>query len=194
MLATSDDPKRCTEGWGTFMKSRRRDGAGDILAQAKFALTDRETLEMLSVRAQMCAKALVIETIASLPEKWAAKQPQGPGSYWPMPGKADRTIRWDMTVSEIDRLIRAFSKFEPFLYIEGVRHFVRKADTWVTDHDFQPGELVHETNREKVFAALDGLVCLTHFVKADENETKCPATETILVRRFVPSNGSGTSR
>ena len=142
--------------------------AGDIVAQERFDLSERETLEMLSVRSQMCAEKLVIETVADLEDRWSKKRPQTEGSYWPMPAKSDRTISWDMSIEEIDRTIRAFSKFEPFLYIDGVRHFVRKADVWRSDHGFAIGALVHETNREKVFAAQDGLVCLTYFEKASE--------------------------
>lgn len=142
--------------------------AGDIVAQERFPVDARETLEMLSIRSQLCAERLVPDTVDQLAERWAEKRPQGPGSYWPMPGKADRTISWDMTIDSIDRLVRAYSKFEPFLYIDGVRYFVRKVDVWPSDRHYDPGQLVHETNREKVYAAQDGLVCLTHFVRADE--------------------------
>ena len=152
----------------TIHEISERWDAGDIVGQRLFEVGESETLEMLSVRSQLHARELLLETIADLPGRWERRRPQGEGSSWPMPAKADRTIDWGMDVATIDRLVRAFSKFEPFLYIDGVRHFVRKADVWKMAHEFEPGQLVLETNREKVFAARDGLVCLTHYVRDEE--------------------------
>ena len=140
--------------------------SGDILAQAQFGLSDRETLESLSLRSQLLAKSLIREVISDLPRLWNNKRPQGPGSYWLMPKSADRTISWDMTIDEIDRIVRAFSKFEPFLFLDGVRYFVNKVDVWKDDRGLPPGTLVLKSNREVVYAARDGLVCLSQWREA----------------------------
>lgn len=144
--------------------------AGAVLGQEIFSVGDRETLESLSVRSQMAAEELLSKVLFDIENVWAARQEQqGDASYWRMPQKKDRTITWDMPVEKIDRIVRAFSKFEPFVYIKNVRYFVRKVDSWTERHNHEVGSVVHESNREIVFAASDGLVCLTHFQKAEES-------------------------
>lgn len=148
-----------SEGWD----------AGSILGQEILTIGAHETLESLSVRSQMAATDLLSRILSDIEEAWSARTEQkGQSSYWKMPQKEDRTITWEMSVDQIDRIVRAFSKFEPFLYIENVRYFVRKVDFWKENHHFKVGSVVHETNREKVFAASDGLVCLTQYERADE--------------------------
>ena len=142
--------------------------SGDILTQVRFPLTDRETLESLSLRSQLLAEVLVRRVFPDLGNFWAQKKPQGKGSYWRMPKPEDRTITWDMTIDQIDRIVRAFSKFEPFLFLDKVRYFVNKVDVWPDDSGFAPGTLVLESSRERVYAAKDGLVCLSQIERADK--------------------------
>ncbi len=141
--------------------------AGHILAQATLDVSERETLESLSLRSQMLARTMLLNTVADIGTAWANKQPQGQGSYWPMLTRADKLIEWTMPVRQIDRLVRAFSKFEPSVYLDGVRYFVRKIDFWEEAHGLAPGTRVHNANREVVYAAADGFVALSHYVEAD---------------------------
>ena len=142
--------------------------AGHIVLQDKIAVSHRETLESLSLRSQMLARKLVSEFMDDIDKVWNARKPQGASVYWPMPGKKDRTISWEMGVEEIDRICRAFSKFEAFVFIDGVRHFVRKVDFWKEKHMFGPGTVALRGNREVVYATTDGFVALSSYVRADE--------------------------
>jgi methionyl-tRNA formyltransferase len=142
--------------------------AGDIVLQDRIAVSQRETLESLSLRSQMLARRLVTEFMGDIDKVWNARKPQDPGVYWPMPSKKDRTISWEMGVEEIDRISRAFSKFEAFVFIDGARHFVRKVDFWKEKHKFQPGAVALKGNREVVYAATDGFVALSSYIRADE--------------------------
>jgi len=141
---------------------------GDIITQDVLDVADNETLESLSLRSQMLATNLVRETTRDIETRWAQKKPQrGVASYWKMPQRVNRTIDWYQGVEAIERMVRAFSKFEAFVYIDGVRHFVRKVDVWKAECSLEPGTLVHRSNRELVFAASDGLVALSNYAKAD---------------------------
>ena len=142
---------------------------GDIIAQEKFSVSATETLESLSLRCQMVAERLTRRTVGGIEGFWAKKEKQnGPGSYWKMPKATDRTIDWNESVETIERLVRAFSKFEAFLYINGTRYFVRNVAAWKTETFLEAGTLAHRSNRELVFAAKDGFVALSNYVKAEQ--------------------------
>jgi methionyl-tRNA formyltransferase len=141
---------------------------GDVIAQVSLAVSPRETLESLSLRSQILARKMLLEIMQDLPAAWANKTPQAQGSYWPMLRPKDKLIEWTMPVAEIDRMVRAFSKFEPSVYIDDIRYFVRKIDYWEENHSYTPGTLVHQGSREPVFAAADGFVALSHYVPADD--------------------------
>jgi methionyl-tRNA formyltransferase len=146
--------------------------AGDIVSQRKFELSDRETLESLSAKSQMAARDLIQSTMADLESFWEAKRPQsGGGSYWTWPSRVDRTIDFSMDVETIDRIVRAFSKFEPFMYLDGVRYFVRKVDVWKAEHGLPPGTIALKMSREIVYAVVDGFLCLSNYEKAEEHES-----------------------
>lgn len=146
---------------------------GDILMQRSIRVShDHETLESLSVKSQIMAERMLSDLLSSLDMYWTNKKPQGAGSYWPMPSSDDRTIEWHMGVDEIDRIVRAFSKFEPFLYIDGCRYFVRAVNVWREEHNHAPGTLVHVTNKERVYAVNDGLMCLTDYRQNDPSASE----------------------
>ena len=145
---------------------------GDILLQEPFEVFADETLESLSIRSQLRAVSLIKRAMPNMVRLWQEKTSQASGTYWPMPQKADRTIKWDSEVGLIARQVRAFSKFETFLYIDGVRYFVRGVSVWKEQHSLPPGTVAHRTNREVVYAALDGFVCLSYYMRADEHEIK----------------------
>jgi methionyl-tRNA formyltransferase len=143
---------------------------GDLIAQQSIAVRNNETLESLSIRSQMAARLLLSKVMQDLPGAWKDRRPQPQGTAWPMPKRTDRTIRFDMPVGEIERIVRAFSKFEPFLFLEGIRYFVRRVDVWQEDHCLVPGTLVIESSRERLYAAVDGFVLLSSYERADENK------------------------
>lgn len=142
--------------------------AGDILAQHFFDLSPTETYETICAKSQMVARPLLRETINNIETKWANKRPQKEGSYWPRPQKEDRTVTCDMTIAEIDRIVRAFSKFEPYFFIDGQKHYLRQVGLWQETHNFSPGTIVHHMSKEPVYAVKDGFMVLTHYQKAED--------------------------
>ena len=160
--------KRCSEGAVTIHKISPKWDCGDILAQERFPLSGSETLESVSLRSQMVAERLVCQVIDDIGSFWTNATPQEGGSYWHMPKKEDRTIELSMKIEQIDKIVRAFSKFEPFIFLDGIRHFVRKVDVWSGAPGVAPGTRVLTSSRENVYAAADGFVALTHIVRADE--------------------------
>ncbi|MBI3776608.1 MAG: hypothetical protein HY273_13880 [Gammaproteobacteria bacterium] len=152
---------------GVTLHTLARDwDAGDILLQDEIRLSADENLESLSAKIQLCAAPLVRNFLAQPGEFWRNARAQSAGSYQSWPRESDRTVIWDAEVAAIDRVIRAFGKFESFAWIQGRKYFVRDARVWRHAHAYVPGTLVHTMNRELVVAARDGLVCLRHFEPA----------------------------
>jgi methionyl-tRNA formyltransferase len=147
----------------TLHKLDRDWDAGDILLQEEIAVSAAENLESLSAKLQLRAAPLVAKFLANPRDIWRNAWPQSEGSYQSWPQESDRTIVWDAEVASIDRVIRAFGKFESFAWIQGRKYFVRDASVWQQQHAYAPGTLVHVMNRELVVAARDGLVCVRHF-------------------------------
>ncbi|MBS1198282.1 MAG: formyl transferase [Proteobacteria bacterium] len=134
--------------------------SGDILAQQGIEITSRETLESLSARTQILATNLLASVLDDFEGFWKKSTPQGDGSYWPMPTDAEQTIDWSDSVYAIDRKVRAFGKFDTNAVIGESKFFVYDVSVWQETHNFQPGTLIHEMNRETVVAASDGFVCI----------------------------------
>lgn len=147
----------------TLHKLDRNWDAGDILLQEEITISANENLESLSAKLQLCAAPLVGKLLANLSEHWRNARPQPKGNYQSWPREPNRTVEWDADIETIDRVIRAFGKFEAFAWIQGHKYLVRDASVWQQQHTYAPGTLVHEMNRELVVAARDGLVCLRHF-------------------------------
>jgi len=142
--------------------------AGDIISQTEVEIGPRDNLTTLSVRLQLEAARLIGPTVRDIETLWANKRPQVGGRYSPMPKDEDRTIRLDMTIAEIDTIYRAFHRFEPYIYFDGVRHVVKGLDCWQEEHDRAAGTCVRRTPRESTYAVADGFVCLSELVKAEE--------------------------
>ncbi|HYJ82046.1 MAG TPA: formyltransferase family protein [Allosphingosinicella sp.] len=152
----------------TIHEISERFDAGDIIAQTEVEIGPRDNLTTLSVRLQLEAARLIRPTIRDIETLWASKRPQAGGRYSPMPKDEDRTMRLDMTVAEIDRIYRAFHRFEPYIYLDGVRHVVKGLDCWQERHDLAAGTCVRRTPRESTWAVADGFLCLSELVKAEE--------------------------
>lgn len=151
----------------TLHEVSKRFDEGDIILQSEISVLSNETLETLSIRMQLTARDLLARFLKDHEALYKDKKPQIGGEYWPMPKAEDRTIDWNQDIETIDRMVRAFSKFETYCWIEDKKYYVRKADCWVEEHLYQPGTLVHETNLERVYTAKDGFVCLSDWRKAD---------------------------
>ena len=147
----------------TLHKLDRNWDSGDILLQEEIKMSADENLESLSAKIQLRAAPLVGKFLVNPGEVWRNARPQSEGNYQSWPREPDRTVLWDTDVATIDRVIRAFGKFESYAWIQGRKYLVRDATVWQQAHAYTPGTLVHEMNRELVVAARDGLVCLRHF-------------------------------
>jgi methionyl-tRNA formyltransferase len=143
--------------------------AGDILNQTVLDVPDRETLDSLSLRVQMAAADCLTTVVNNIEHSWKNKRQQVDGTYWQMLGNQDRTISWDMPIEKIDRIVRAFSKFDAFVFIDNVRYFVQRVDVWKEEHRLPIGSVAFRGSREVVYAARDGFVALTSYARADED-------------------------
>jgi methionyl-tRNA formyltransferase len=138
--------------------------SGDILLQEAFPVTERENLETLSSKSQILAIRLVDELHRNFFTYWENARPQeGGGSYWKRPSSDDRMLFWDKGIDYIDRVVRAFGKFDSFAVFDNKEWIVQDATVWKENHSYEPGKIVHRTSREVVLSASDGFVCLRAF-------------------------------
>lgn len=147
----------------TFHKLIDKMDSGDIILQKKFRVNDREDLETLSCRCQLLAKQMMEELLPNISQLWNNAVPQGEGEYWEYPSDEEMTFDGSMEVDKIDRIIRAYGKFDSCVKFNGKSWLVWDANCWKETHNYQPGTIVHETNREYLMAVKDGFVCLRFF-------------------------------
>lgn len=140
--------------------------SGDILAQNSYPVNRNETLESLSCKAQMTAKELFRNFIRDYVKGAVSAQRQsdlGEGEYWPTPSFEDRTFDWSHSVDQIDRIARAFGRFNSFATFANKEWIIDSVDVWKQNHNQPIGSVVHRTSREVVVAASDGYVCIKVF-------------------------------
>ncbi len=137
---------------------------GDILAQQRVHIGPLDDLETLSMKLQMVAPTILTDLLNGLDKAWMNATPAHErGSYWPMPTPEDRRLDWRLTVEEVLRIVRAFSKFETTAVVNETLYVVTRANGWVEPHVETIGSVVHESNKELVVAVSDGFVCLQEF-------------------------------
>ena len=144
----------------TIHKLTDKFDSGDILIQERFEVFPREDLETLSCRSQMLAKELIEKLFNNYDSYWNNAVKQVGGEYWNYPTDDEMTFSGEMTVDEIDRIVRAYGKFDSCVRFQGKTWLVWDVNCWQEDHNYKPGEVVHQTNREYVMAAKDGFVCM----------------------------------
>ncbi|MBX7227757.1 MAG: hypothetical protein K1X55_17105 [Chitinophagales bacterium] len=137
--------------------------AGQILIQEAFDISSNENLESLSCKSQIVAKRLTSLLLNDFNFYWENSKPQSGGEYWKAPTFDERTIKWTDTVEKIDRISRAFGKFDSFVEFDNKEWIVKDLTVWKEIHNFEIGFIVHKTNKEVVIAASDGFVCLRYF-------------------------------
>lgn len=144
----------------TFHKLSSEFDTGEILLKSNIVLGEREDLETLSAKLQMTAKTEISNMIDRLPRLWENASPQTDGGYWPMPQKVDRTLEWNKPLLEIDRVYRAFGKFESVAEVDGREIWISEMSGWLEKHPYGPGTVVHKTCKELVIAVGDGYVII----------------------------------
>ncbi len=141
--------------------------SGDILLQGKFDILPREDLETLSCRSQIMAKKLIKKLFTDYETYWENSVKQIGGEYWNYPTDEEMTFSGEMTVDEIDKIVRAYGKFDSCVKFQGKSWLVWDVNCWIEHHDYTPGEIIHQTNREYVMAAKDGFVCMRFLCEED---------------------------
>jgi methionyl-tRNA formyltransferase len=139
--------------------------AGDVLLQTPFSIAADENLESLSCKTQMFATQALAVVMEDFARKWNNAKPQDPSNalVWPMPRRSDRTLEWNKSVSELNRIGRAFGKFGSYAYFDDNWWCVYDLKAWQQTHQEPLGNVVHKSNTEMVIAARDGFVCLRMF-------------------------------
>ena len=154
----------------TIHKLSQEYDAGDILLQESFPLMADETLESLSAKAQLLAKKLLVKVVADFDYYWGDAQPQtGDAIEWGLPDKAQRTLDWNLSIENLDRICRAFGKFGCFATFNNNNWIVFKLNAWKQSHTYAIGSVIHKTNTEMIVAARDGLVSLLYFEPDPDN-------------------------
>ena len=141
--------------------------SGDILIQGKFPILPREDLETLSCRSQILAKQLLTELFSDFDNYWNNAVEQLGGEYWNYPTEEEMTFSGEMTVDEIDLIVRAYGKFDSCVKFLGKSWLVWDVNCWKEQHNCTPGEIVHKTNKEYVLAAKDGFVCIRFLIEEE---------------------------
>jgi methionyl-tRNA formyltransferase len=155
--------KGLSESGVTIHKISEEFDSGDILIKKAFTISSNENLESLSCKSQIVAKEILINLLADFISMWKNATPQGEGEYWAMPTFDERTLNWNLPVIQIDRIARAFGKFDSLATFNSKDWVVQDLTVWAEKHNFTPGTLVHATNREVLVAGLDGYVCIRFF-------------------------------
>lgn len=137
--------------------------SGPILVQDKFRVLENEDLETLSCRSQLSAVKALKELLSDFDNYWQNALTQGEGEYWEYPSDETMTFNGNMKVEEIDRIIRAFGKFDSCAEFLGKKWLIHDANCWKEDHSYTPNTVVHVTNKEVLLAAIDGFVCIRYF-------------------------------
>ena len=81
---------------------------GDILLQEDFPISESDTLDDYMAKANALVPPLVRHLVRHLPDCLKNAKPQGAGRYLAAPTAEDMTVKSGMTVSEADRILRAF--------------------------------------------------------------------------------------
>jgi methionyl-tRNA formyltransferase len=140
--------------------------AGPVVVQKSFAVDERENLETLSCKVKLAALEVMrtfLADPASLMARGIDQSSLGMAEYWPRPTNEERTLDWNMPVRSIDRIARAFGKFNSFATFDDAEWIVDDVSVWEASSIEPPGTVVLRTPGEVVVAAKNGYVCIRVF-------------------------------
>lgn len=152
----------------TIHKLTKHMDSGDILLQEEFLISEREDLETLSCKSQLLAMKLLRNLMDNFDVYWGNATSQVEGTCWPMPSDHEMTLDWNLTVKELDKIVRAFGKFDSCAQFDDRMWVVQDINGWEEKHSFKPGQVVHRTNKEVLIAVKNGFVCLRFFEEDTE--------------------------
>ena len=155
--------KELKESGVTIHKVSSEMDAWDILGQQPFAISSNENLETLSYKIQILAKDMIVKLCQNIDTSWSNATPQWEWSYRPLPTRDERTIDRDSDIRTIDKVARAFWKFQCCATWDHIDYVITDLTTWSEHHTYTPWTVVHKMNKELVIAAKNWLVCIRHF-------------------------------
>lgn len=122
----------------TFFKMDEGVDTGDILLQKEIPINKTETATTLYDKVNQAHIALVGRCMHSIKEGELEGQPQdeSAATYWPGRKPEDGRITDDMTVEEVDRLVRATTRPYPGAFVEreGEKIIIWSGTTTVDEH------------------------------------------------------------
>ena len=144
----------------TFHKLSDEYDCGDIIYQQKVTLNNDETWETLVARLHIQVPIYLDELLSNFDDYYNKAQPQKKGSYWPKIELQDRTINWNMKVSDIQQLARACGRFGVVANIGESTLLINHIQVSQCAHQFPPGTLIKEDDETYAISASDGIVVL----------------------------------
>lgn len=140
---------------------------GDIVYQEEFNLLPNETMGTIFNRTNYMISDALIKVLTSIQNNEEIKRiPQDKtGSYIDAPRvDGNFRIRWNKSVDEIERLIRATNPFyNAFSFFRGVNIKIIKARTIKKEHNLKYGQIAMVNNENLLVAAKDGFLALEIF-------------------------------
>lgn len=133
---------------------------GDIVLQEPISIAENENHDSLSVKTIIAATRLIAKLTDDFETYWKNAKPQVGGSYWHKQSLEERIINWEMTVAEIDRMVRAYGRFGVNLRYGEKLYTITHAICWEETHSFTPGTIISGFPRDVAFACKDGFVCI----------------------------------
>ena len=144
----------------TFHEMVERFDAGPIVLQRELKIGPGETTPSLDSRTRQLGVEMVLELVANFDELWLNREPQGEGTFCPLPRREDRTLDLAGPVAQIDRVLRAFTPGNVFVSVAGKAWVVFDAVCWPERHDFPGGSEISRNGGRRLLAASDGYVLL----------------------------------
>lgn len=145
----------------TFHKLTDKWDEGDILLQHELAIAPYDTHDSLSIKHMQAAARLMLMFVSDMTYYWDNAKAQSGGSYWQKVEMEKREINWEMSVEEIDRMIRAFGRYGVNVRINEKLCSVKHAICWQEEHGLKPGTVLTGYERDIAFTCADGIVCLS---------------------------------
>lgn len=91
---------------------------GDIIKRVDFDINENTTLEDYMNTVNSIIPDMICEITENLDKCLSSSKPQGEGRYLEMPTIEDYTVRFDMTVAEADKIMKAFYGYEIYYLAE----------------------------------------------------------------------------
>lgn len=144
----------------TFHEIVERFDAGPILLQQPLDVRPTETTASLEYRCREIAGTAVVELFRDFDRLWEGRREQGKGTYCRVPRRADRTLEWNMSTQQLDRMLRAFPAGHRHARIGNRELTVGHAECWQQDHTHLPGTVLAGDRRGTLIATSDGFALI----------------------------------